>query len=158
MISTNLSSRGLDIPEVDNIIHYHLPEGKDDYVHRVGRTARWDAVGRNFFLLGPDEQIPSYVDQDFSPFELPSELPPVALPEMTTLYIGKGKRDKVSKVDVLGLLCKKGGLAASEVGRIDIFERYSRVAINRLRSKDVLRKLAGEKIKGVKTIIEEMKV
>ena len=55
LVATDLASRGLDMPDVDNIVHYHLPVGEDEYVHRVGRTARWKAEGRALFLLGPDE-------------------------------------------------------------------------------------------------------
>ena len=63
LVSTNLGARGLDIPDVDNIIHYHFPENEDEYIHRVGRTARWDKCGNIYFLLGPDEQLPNYINQ-----------------------------------------------------------------------------------------------
>ena len=61
LVSTDLASRGLDIPNIENIIHYHLPESEDGYIHRVGRTARWDAKGRSFFILNASEHIPEYV-------------------------------------------------------------------------------------------------
>ena len=61
LISTDLASRGLDIPEVRHIIHYHLPLGEDEYVHRIGRTARWKDTGDSFFFLGPEEQLPVFV-------------------------------------------------------------------------------------------------
>ena len=96
-VSTNLGARGLDIPDVDNIIHYHLPENEDEYVHRVGRTARWDKQGNAFFVLGPEEQLPEYVEQEVETMELPATLPTVKPARMTTLYIGKGKKDKISE-------------------------------------------------------------
>jgi len=65
-VSTNLGARGLDIPDVDNIIHYHLPENDDEYVHRVGRTARWDKQGKAFFVIGPEEKLPEYVSLNLS--------------------------------------------------------------------------------------------
>ena len=68
LISTDLASRGLDIPDVDNIIHYHIPETKDNYIHRVGRTARWDKEGRTFFILGPGETLPEYVSKENEEF------------------------------------------------------------------------------------------
>ena len=74
-VSTDLGARGLDIPDIDNIIHYHLPECEDSYIHRVGRTARWEATGKAFFLLGPSEDIPSYVDAEVEDYEIPSDLP-----------------------------------------------------------------------------------
>ena len=157
LVSTDLASRGLDIPDVDNIIHYHLPTGEAEYTHRVGRTARWDAEGRTFILLGPDEHLPEYVSQDIPEYSIPTELPPVQQPRMATIYIGKGKKDKISKSDVLGFLCKKCGLSAAEIGKIDVTDRYCYAAVVRSKLKSVLRLAAGEKIKGLKTVVEIVK-
>ena len=158
-VCTDLASRGLDIPDIDNIIHYHLPQGEDGYVHRVGRTARWDAKGRTFFVLGPDEHIPEFVDGDISLYSLPAsdQLPPPSPSRMATLYIGKGKKDKLSKGDIVGFLCKKGGLTSAEIGRIDVKERYSYVAVKRERAQEVITNTRGEKVKGVKTVVEMVK-
>ena len=159
-VSTDLGSRGLDIPDVQNIIHYHLPLHEQELVHRVGRTARWDKQGRTFFIVGPEEQLPEFVDCDTEEYSLPS-LPReglgVSLPPMATLYIGKGKKDKISKGDIVGFLCKKGGLQPSEIGRIDVMERYAYVAVSRQCFAQVLRLTQGEKIKGLKTVIEPVK-
>ena len=159
LVSTDLASRGLDIPDIDNIIHYHIPESEDGYIHRVGRTARWEAHGRAFFLLGPEEHIPEYVDSEVEDYEVPAadELPQPAKPKMATLYIGKGKKDKISKGDILGFLCKKGGLNSSEIGKIDVNDRYAYAAIARTKLRCVLNNVKGEKIKGVKTIVEEVR-
>ena len=157
LIATDLASRGLDIPDVENIVHYHLPLGEDAYIHRVGRTARWDAIGKTYFILGPEEYIPEYVEGEHSDFSIPTRLPSPALPKMVTLYIGKGKKDKISKVDIVGFLCKKGGLDKKDIGKIDIKERYCYVAISRKCRKAVLEKTQGEKIKGVKTLVEVVK-
>ena len=182
MVATDLASRGLDIPDIQNIIHYHLPESEEGYVHRVGRTARWDATGRAFFILNSDEHIPEYVI-DHSPltiehYELAKKMVNGPLgqrtlatngtqecsmvnvpapPKNATLYIGKGKKDKISKGDIVGFLCKTGGLKADEIGRIDVKERYAYVAVRREKLKQVLRQTQGEKIKGIKTIVEEVR-
>ena len=157
MVSTDLASRGLDIPDIANIVHYHMPESEEGYIHRVGRTARWDKEGRAFFITGPDEHIPSYVEGEVELF-LPS---PVSThpssPKNTTLYIGKGKKDKVSKGDIVGFLCKIGGLKADEIGRIDIHDRYAYVAVKREKAQQVIRQTQGEKIKGIKTIVEPVR-
>lgn len=156
-VSTDLASRGLDIPDIDNIIHYHLPESEDGYIHRVGRTARWEAKGKAYFLLGPTESIPEYVDAEVEEYEIPAELPAPAQPKMATIYIGKGKKDKISKGDILGFLCKKGGLQSSEIGKIDVNDRYAYAAIARPKLRSLLQKVKGEKIKGIKTIVEEVR-
>ena len=163
LVATDLASRGLDIPNIQNIIHYHLPESEEGYIHRVGRTARWDATGRTFFILNSEEHIPDYVEGDVTPY-----LPAVQLtetvpqstepphPRMATLYIGKGKKDKISRGDIVGFLCKKGGLEPSDIGRIDVKDRYAYAAVSRQKMQQVLQQTRGEKIKGIKTIIEQV--
>ena len=160
LVATDLASRGLDIPDIQNIIHYHMPESEEGYVHRVGRTARWDKQGRAFFITGPEEHIPEYVEGNIEEYSLPSlprEGQGVSLPRMATLYIGKGKKDKVSKGDIVGFLCKKGGRLADEIGRIDVNDRYTYVAVKREKLQQVIRQTQGEKIKGIKTIIEPVR-
>jgi superfamily II DNA/RNA helicase len=160
LVATDLASRGLDIPDIQNIIHYHMPESEEGYIHRVGRTARWDKQGRAFFITGPEEHIPEYVEGNIEEYSLPSlprEGQGVSLPRMATLYIGKGKKDKVSKGDIVGFLCKKGGLLADEIGRIDVNDRYTYVAVKREKFQQVVRLTQGEKIKGIKTIIEPVR-
>ena len=157
LVATDLASRGLDMPGVDNIVHYHLPVGEDEYVHRVGRTARWDARGRAFFLLAPDEELPAYVPGSPEVYTVPDggQVPP--RPRMVTLYIGKGKKDKVSRGDVLGFLCKTGGLDGKDIGRIDIKERWAYVAVDSGKWQDAVRCASGAKLKGIKTVIELVK-
>lgn len=159
LVATDLASRGLDIPDIDNIIHYHIPETQENYTHRVGRTARWDKEGRAFFLLHQSEHIPEYVSEEVEDYVIDkSELSPDVpmKPKMVTLYIGKGKKDKLSKGDIVGFLCKKGGLKADEIGMISVLERYTYVAVVRQHLKSVLRQVQGEKIKGLKTVVEEV--
>ncbi len=156
LVSTDLGSRGLDIPDTENIVHYHLPLGADEYVHRVGRTARWQAEGNTFFLLGPEEELPAYVETAHDDFEMPAELPPVPQPRMCTLYIGRGRKDKISRGDVVGFLCKTASITAAEIGRIDVYERYTYVAVARDKQKQVLRLAGNGKIKGLRTVVEPL--
>lgn len=154
LVATDLASRGLDVPSIDNIIHYHLPQTEDGYIHRVGRTARWEANGRAFFIIGPDEEIPDFVKGGIDDYPIPDTYSIPVSARMTTIYIGKGKKDKLSKGDIVGFLCKKGGLNTKEIGRIDIKERYTYVAILQNKLKQVLNNTNGEKIKGIKTVVE----
>lgn len=153
MVCTDLASRGLDIDGIGHVIHYHLPETREACTHRNGRTARWDATGDVIFLLGPSETLPDYVISD-DEMTLPDILPQPSKPRMATIYIGKGKKDKISRGDILGLICKKGGVDKDNVGKIDVKERYAYVAVNTDVVKQLLQKLRNEKIKGVKTVFE----
>ena len=160
LVATDLASRGLDIPNIQNIIHYHLPLHEQELVHRVGRTARWDKLGSTFFIQGPEEQLPDFVEANIEEYPLPSlsrEGSGVSLPRNATIYIGKGKKDKISKGDIVGFLCKKGGLEPADIGRIDVMDRYAYAAISRPKLEQVLRLTKGEKIKGLKTVIEPVK-
>ena len=76
---------------------------------------------------------------------------------MTTLYIGKGKKDKISKGDILGFLCKTCSLKGADIGRIDVYERYAYVAVARGVARNVIKLAAGAKIKGMKTKVEEVR-
>ena len=157
LISTDLAARGLDIPDIGNIVHYHMPIQEDGYIHRNGRTARWEAEGNSYIILHGEEALPDYVSEEPETFTLPEVTPKPSLPEFVTLYIGKGKKDKVNKIDIVGFLSKKGGLNREEVGRIDVKDHYAFAAISRKKAKQTLGLIRNEKIKGVKTIIEEAK-
>ena len=166
LVSTDLASRGLDIPQLDNVIHYHLPQNEDALIHRVGRTARWDQMGRTFFLVGPEESLVELprMGEAMQPWSLTENEHPSAVgegaaprPRMATIYIGKGKKDKISKGDIVGFLCKIGGLEPSEIGCIDVSDRYAYAAVSRPRLISLLKTVKGQKIKGLKTIVEPVK-
>lgn len=156
-VSTDLASRGLDIPDIDHVIHYHLPLNEEAYIHRNGRTARWDADGNVFIILNPVERLPEYIGQEPEEYRMGGAVPPPAKPQWVTLYIGKGKKDKVNKIDIVGFLSKVGGLQKDEIGRIDVKDHYAFAAIRRNLLKPTLRAVSGQKIKGIKTIVEEIK-
>lgn len=157
LISTDLAARGLDIPEIEHIIHYHLPVNEEAFTHRNGRTARWDATGTSYLILHTEEKLPEYIPEDIETMELPENpsRPPKSV--WTTIYIGKGKKEKLSRMDIAGFLYKKGNLTREDVGAIDVKEHYAFVAVRRAKVKQLLNLIQGEKIKGMKTIIEEAK-
>lgn len=157
LVSTDLAARGLDIPEVEHIIHYHFPVNEEAFTHRNGRTARWDATGTSYLILNPEERIPEYIPSAVETFALPENPPRPPKPLWATLYIGKGKKDKLSKMDIAGFLYKKGNLTREDVGAIDVREHYAFVAVRRNKVNQLLTLIRGEKIKGMKTVIEEAK-
>ncbi len=152
-ICTDLASRGLDVPDVDNIIHYHLPIDEESYIHRNGRTARWENVGNAFLILGPEETLPPYAELTDGEFTLPARQPVPPRPLWATVYIGKGKKDKISRGDILGFLTKIGGLEGKQIGRIDVLPQWSYVAVERRAVKSLLARIKGQKIKGIKTVV-----
>ncbi|MBE9602194.1 DEAD/DEAH box helicase [Pedobacter sp. MC2016-24] len=153
LITTDLASRGLDIPEVSCIIHYQLPYTEDAFLHRNGRTARMNAKGTAYLILADDEKYP-FLKADIETESLKGVF---ALPKDSawqTLYIAAGKKDKVNKIDIVGLLIKKGGLQKEDVGLIEVKDQVSYVAVKRKLVGKVLTKLANERIKNKKVKIE----
>ena len=157
LVSTDLAARGLDITGVQHVVHYHMPVAEDGFIHRNGRTARWDAEGNAYIILHSEEALPAYIKEEPTTYELPEITPQPSLPKFVTLYIGKGKKDKINKIDIVGFLFKKGGLKKEEVGRVDVKDHYAFAAISRKKVKQTLKLLQNEKIKGVKTLIEQAK-
>lgn len=152
MVSTDLAARGLDIPSVAHIIHYHLPQNEEAWVHRNGRTARAGASGNAYIILGPDEMLPEFVTQKLPFFKVSASNPPIEEAPFVTIYIGRGKKEKISKGDVVGFFTKNADIAGADLGRIDIQDHASYVAMRRDVADKALVKVKGLKIKGEKTI------
>ena len=162
-VSTDLASRGLDIPEVNNVIHYHLPANQESFTHRNGRTARWDKQGRAFVILGPEEDVRGFCTPQELDNLIPVNLKESAicgspmLPKWETLYIGKGKKEKISRGDIAGFLMKIGELEKEEVGLIDVRDHYAYASVCRTKANEVLKRVRGQKIKGLRTVWEVIK-
>ncbi len=147
LVTTDLASRGLDIPSIKNIIHYQLPPKEDAYIHRNGRTARMQEKGSAYLVFSEDEIVPEYIQNELKFKDLEEELFLPEAPQWKTLYIGGGKKDKINKIDVVGFLIKKGNLAKEDIGKIEVFDNMIYVAICAEKAEQVLQKLHGEKIK-----------
>jgi ATP-independent RNA helicase DbpA len=153
LVVTDLASRGLDIPEIASIVHYQVPLTEDAFIHRNGRTARMHATGTVYLLLAEDE-APPYLTDLPDDLTLPerNQLPPQT--EWETLYLSAGKKDKVNKVDVVGLLLKKGNLEKDELGLIEVKDEASFAAVKRTKIDSVLSLLKQEKLKGKRVKID----
>ncbi|MXS70424.1 DEAD/DEAH box helicase [Flavobacteriaceae bacterium W22] len=153
LITTDLAARGLDVPEVESIVHYQLPPKEDAFIHRNGRTARMNAKGFVYLIMTEEENFP-FIKNDV-PVEDVKEFTKV--PEKTpfqTIYISAGKKDKVNKVDIVGFLMKKGELQKEDVGLIEVKDTTSYVAVSRSKVNALLKKLSSERLKNKKVKME----
>jgi superfamily II DNA/RNA helicase len=153
LITTDLASRGLDIPEIKYIIHYQLPHQENAFIHRNGRTARMNAEGTAYLIVGEGEKFPTYLNEIPKFDDLPSDPELPGFPEWTTLYIAGGKKDKINKVDIVGLLLQKGNLKKDELGLIDVQDFASYVAVKTDKIGETVRLLKDESIKKKKVKI-----
>jgi len=123
LLATDLAARGLDIPEIKFILHYHLPLHNKEFTHRNGRTARVNDNGIAYILQWKDAELPGFI-VEIDPEELNiKDQPQSTLPspvEWKTLYISGGRRDKISKGDIAGLFLKQGQISKDQLGLIEI--------------------------------------
>ena len=152
LVATDLAARGLDIREVKSVIHYHQPLSPDAYTHRNGRTARVEADGDVYVLIGPDESVKDYVGIDDARWLDPEKTAGPA-PRVETLYIGAGKKEKLSKGDILGFLVKQCGLEPSQIGAIDVRDHYSLTAVRDADMTKLLAAAKAGKIKGSRRLV-----
>ncbi len=154
LVTTDLASRGLDIPNIKYIIHYHLPQTEEIFIHRNGRTARMDAGGTAILILSAEEKLPAYVKEEVENIELPEHLTLPEKPKWSTLFIAAGKKDKVNKIDIVGFLSNKGELKKDDIGLIEVKDFFSFVAVRKLKVGNVLQLIKNEKIKNKKVKID----
>ncbi len=152
LITTDLAARGLDIPQVDVIIHYQLPLQEDAFIHRNGRTARMQAEGEVYVMLKPDEVypfIPAETAKEEFPeyYDLPENSP------FATLYISAGRKDKINKIDIVGFLLHLEGVEKEDIGIIEIKDKAAYVAVKRDLATTIIKIANGQKIKGRKVKI-----
>lgn len=153
LITTDLASRGLDIPEIEHVVHYQLPHNREAFIHRNGRTARMHATGTSYLLLSPGEK-PDYLDTIPEEEVLPAKTVKPSLSAWATVYIAAGKKDKINKVDIVGLLLKKGELAKEDLGLIEVLDHSSYAAVKRHLIERTVALVKNEKIKGRKIKID----
>lgn len=157
LVTTDLASRGLDIPNIKYIIHYHLPATEEVFIHRNGRTARMDAGGTAILILSAEEKLPAYIKEDVENIELPENLSLPEKPKWSTLFIAAGKKDKVNKIDIVGFLSNKAQLKKDDIGLIEVKDFFSFVAIRKLKVSHTLQLIKNEKIKNKKVKIDVAK-
>lgn len=150
LITTDLASRGLDIADIRNIVHYHLPLEEASFTHRNGRTARMGATGNVYVIYSAEEKLPTYLTENSEVFDMPERLPIPEKPKWSTLFIDAGKKDKINKIDIVGFLSQKGMLKKDEIGLIEVKDFMAFAAVRKSKVGNVLELIKNEKLKGKK--------
>lgn len=154
LVTTDLGARGLDIPEMKHVIHYHLPAKDVDFTHRNGRTARMNASGTAYIVIYKEEALPEYIPQGLDILQLKDGGPLPQQPEYQTIYISGGKKNKVNKGDIVGFFLQKGRLDMSDLGLIEVKDFVSFAAVRASMVKTLLNNIRNQKLKGKKYKIE----
>ncbi len=151
LIATDLAARGIDIPELKFIIHYQLPTRNKEFIHRNGRTARMNAEGTAYILQWEAEELP-----DFIPNLEAQRIREKASEDTTqwcTLFVSGGRKDKISKGDIVGLFMKQGKLSKEELGVIELKQDCAFVGVQLSKADAIIRDLNNSKLKKKKVRI-----
>ncbi|MFM9987785.1 DEAD/DEAH box helicase [Flavobacterium sp.] len=154
LITTDLAARGLDIPEMKHVIHYHLPSKEDEFTHRNGRTARMLASGTSYILIHESEKKLDYIDYKMPVLNVENSTSLPKAPEFQTIYISGGKKTKLNKIDIVGFFSQKGKLEKGDLGLIEVKDFISFAAVKSKKVNDLLKNVRDEKMKGKKFKIE----
>lgn len=146
--TTDLGGRGIDISDIKHIIHYEQPLTSEIFTHRNGRTARIDAMGDVYVVTASDEILAPFINIDAQYSMTDSDRPNKKQPSMSTIYISAGKKEKISRGDIVGFLlhnCQM--LDSSEIAGIDIFDHYTLVAVPKCKAEDIIKTISTFKLK-----------
>jgi ATP-independent RNA helicase DbpA len=164
LVATDVAARGLDIKELPAVINYDLAFEKEIHVHRVGRTGRAGNKGLALTLVttadaerfeaieqdmaqpvvwGNQDKLSSYIENK------------IPQPDMVTICISAGKKDKIRPGDILGVLTKEAGLPGDSIGKIDIGSIFAYVAIHRNHVNKAYQYLNNGKLKGRKLSVKK---
>lgn len=154
LITTDLAARGLDIPEMKHVIHYHLPLKEDEFTHRNGRTARMLASGTAYIVIHESEKKLDYLDYKAPVLNIENAMTLPKPPQFQTIYISGGKKNKLNKIDIVGFFSQKGKLEKGDLGLIEVKDFISFAAVKSNKVKDFLSNIRDEKMKGKKFKIE----
>jgi ATP-independent RNA helicase DbpA len=165
LVATDVAARGLDIKELPAVINYELAFESDVHIHRIGRTGRAGHKGLAISLTGSSDAERLNAIKENSPQPLTwgnaSELNKndmtILQPEMVTVCLDAGKKDKIRPGDILGALTKDAGLPADAIGKIDIAAMCSYVAIHRNHVEKAYRYLQNGKLKGRKVSAKKLR-
>ena len=154
IIATDLAARGLDIPELNFIIHYQLPLKAEEFTHRNGRTARMNAQGTAYVLQWENEYLPEFITS--TQIEKLGGKTSKIKSEWSTLFISGGRKDKISKGDIAGLFFKQGNLQRNELGVIELKQDCAFVAVPKVKLETIIANTNNTRLKKKKVRVHEV--
>ncbi|MEQ3655935.1 MAG: DEAD/DEAH box helicase [Dokdonia sp.] len=154
LLATDLAARGIDVPEIEFIIHYHLPHRLEEFTHRNGRTARMQKEGTAYVLHWRNERLPDFIPTLEEEYLLDKDIPESSPWE--TISISGGRKDKISKGDIAGLFFKQGGIAKAHLGNIEIKNDQSFVAVHHSEVATMIDKLNKTRLKKTKIVLRKV--
>ena len=154
LLATDLAARGIDIPGLDYIIHYEMPQREEEFTHRNGRTARMNANGAAYCIKGKNDRIPEYAQKIKT--ETFTTGPAISKNKWETLFISGGRKDKISKGDLAGFLIKQGGLKNEELGVIELKNDCAFVAVWHSKAAMICKELNNQRLKKRKVRIHSI--
>ncbi|MCM1337131.1 MAG: DEAD/DEAH box helicase [Candidatus Amulumruptor caecigallinarius] len=155
LVATDLGARGIDVKELDAVIHYHLPLTADAWTHRNGRTGRMGAKGEVYVITSEKDSLPDDIRFDRSLTPAPKSVTPWDAP-MATLYINAGKKDKISRGDIVGYITAHTPLTGAQIGRIALYDRAALVAVPSAEAAAVIELLKPQKLKGKRVRVSRL--
>lgn len=154
LVATDLAARGIDVPEIEFIVHYQLPLKAAEFTHRNGRTARMHKTGTAYVLKWEKENLPDFIDADTVKLKKLQETKAITSTiDWTTLFISGGRKDKISKGDIAGLFLKQGKLQKEELGNIELKQDCAFVAVPASKAGELISQLNNERLKKKKVRI-----
>jgi ATP-independent RNA helicase DbpA len=155
LVATDVAARGLDIAQLEAVINVDITPDPEVHIHRIGRTGRADQAGWALSLASMNEMARvGNLEQNGREFDWGKleELTPTSkeplTPPMITLQIMGGRKEKIRPGDVLGALTGEAGYTAAQVGKINVGDMSTYVAVERSIGRQALRKLSDGKVKG----------
>ncbi len=151
LLATDLAARGIDIPELKFIIHYQLPNRNKEFIHRNGRTARMNSEGTAYILQWEAEKLPDFIDN--VEIQKIKNKHPEESQEWCTLFISGGRKDKISKGDIVGLFMKQGKLSKEELGVIELKQDCAFIGVQLSKAQSIIKTLNNSRLKKKKVRI-----
>jgi len=149
LVATDIAARGLDVKDLDYIIHYHLPEKTEHYTHRSGRTARAEKSGISVCLVKTEEledikALESELKIQFTPLSI--QLKPEQAGSQITMYTNIGFSQGFTKGNLREFLVEEAGLNLDDIQNTVVEDNRSYFDIPKKYEKQLLLNLKGFKL------------